>query len=69
MSGNRRQYTAEFKTKQEEGWTIGSGDVESLVKQINQRTKPWEAERVPQVLAHRCAYLNDDLSPDQYFST
>jgi len=20
-------------------------------------------------LAHRCAYLNDDLSPEQYFST
>jgi hypothetical protein len=62
-----------YRYYQEEGWTIGSGDVESLVKQINQRTKlagaSWEAERIPQVLAHRCAYLNDDLSPDQYFST
>lgn len=62
-----------YRYYQEEGWTIGSGDVESLVKQINQRTKisgaSWEAERVPQVLAHRCAYLNDALSPDQYFST
>jgi len=58
---------------QEEGWPIGSGDVESLVKQINQRTKlsgaSWKAERVPQILAHRCAYLNGSLSPHLYFST
>lgn len=57
---------------QAEGWPIGSGDVESWVKQINQRTKlsgaSWNAERVPQVLAHRCAYLNGMLSPQRYFS-
>lgn len=57
---------------QAEGWPIGSGDVESWVKQINQRTKiagaSWKAERIPQVLAHRCAYLNGRLSPQHYFS-
>jgi hypothetical protein len=43
--------------------SIGSGDVESAIKQIDQRIHltgaQWKAERVPQVLAHRCAYLND----------
>ena len=56
---------------QAEGITIGSGDVESLVKQINARTKiagaAWDANHIPQVLAHRCAYLNGMLSPDIYF--
>lgn len=61
-----------YRYYQEEGWPIGSGDVESWVKQINQRTKiagaSWKAERIPQVLAHRCAYLNGMLSPQEYFS-
>lgn len=42
--------------------SIGSGAVESTVKQIDRRTKisgaQWKEENVPQVLAHRCAYLN-----------
>jgi len=42
--------------------SIGSGAVESAVKQIDRRTKisgaQWNKENVPQVLAHRCAYLN-----------
>ena len=56
---------------QSEGIPIGSGDVESLVKQINARTKisgaAWETSHVPQVLAHRCAYLNGRLSPEHIF--
>lgn len=56
---------------QAEGIPIGSGDVESLVKQINARTKitgaAWDASNVPQVLAQRCAYLNGKLSPEQIF--
>lgn len=56
---------------QAEGIAIGSGDVESLVKQISARTKlsgaSWETRHVPQVLAHRCAYLNGKLSPKQIF--
>ena len=41
---------------------IGSGAVESSIKQISRRVKisgaQWNVENVPQVLAHRCAYLN-----------
>jgi hypothetical protein len=50
-----------------EGFDIGSGAVESAVKQIGRRVKlsgaQWEAHNVPQVLKHRSAYLNG------YFST
>lgn len=42
--------------------SVGSGAVESAIKQIDRRTKisgaQWLKENVPQVLAHRCAYLN-----------
>ncbi len=42
--------------------SIGSGAVESTVKQIDRRIKisgaQWKIDNVPQVLAHRCAYLN-----------
>ncbi len=47
---------------QSEGISIGSGTIESTVKQIAARLKlsgaQWEAKNVPQVLLHRCAYLN-----------
>jgi hypothetical protein len=46
--------------------SIGSGAVESTIKQIDRRTKisgaQWKEENVPQVLAHRCAYLNGLIS-------
>lgn len=50
---------------------IGSGAVESSIKQINRRVKisgaQWKEENVPQVLAHRCAYLNGLIgSQSQY---
>ncbi len=42
--------------------SIGSGAVESGIKQIARRVKisgaSWKLEHVGQVLAHRCAYLN-----------
>lgn len=61
-----------YRYFQDEGFPIGSGDVESLAKQINQRAKisgaSWSAENVPQVLAHRCTYLNGGLNPEFYFS-
>lgn len=45
--------------------SIGSGAVESTVKQIDRRLKisgaRWKPEHVPNVLAHRCAYLNHQL--------
>lgn len=47
---------------QAEGISIGSGTIESTVKQIGRRIKisgaQWEKDNVPQVLKHRCAYLN-----------
>ena len=51
---------------QAEGISIGSGAIESTVKQIGARLKlpgaQWNAENVPQVLLHRCAYLNGHFS-------
>jgi hypothetical protein len=47
---------------QSEGISIGSGMIESTVKQIGARLKlsgaQWKSANVPQVLRHRCAYLN-----------
>ena len=49
-----------------EGLTIGSGSVESGVKQIGRRIKisgaQWDAKNVDQVVKHRCAYLNGQFS-------
>ncbi|MBW4637075.1 MAG: hypothetical protein KME05_02370 [Gloeocapsa sp. UFS-A4-WI-NPMV-4B04] len=43
-------------------YSIGSGAVESTIKQIGRRVQlsgaQWHRKNVPQVLAHRCAYLN-----------
>ncbi|MEM6839351.1 MAG: ISKra4 family transposase, partial [Cyanobacteria bacterium P01_C01_bin.120] len=42
------------------------GAVESTVKQIGRRIKisgaQWERKNVPQILKHRCAYLNGQFS-------
>lgn len=50
---------------QQEGLPIGSGPVESLIKQIDARVQvtgaQWKPENVPQILALRCAYLNNQL--------
>lgn len=49
--------------QQEQICSIASGAVESTVKQIDRRLKisgaQWKEENVPQVLKHRCAYLNN----------
>lgn len=46
--------------------SIGSGAVESAIKQIDRRVQisgaQWQAENVPQILAHRTAYLNELFS-------
>lgn len=52
---------------QQEGiCSIASGAVESTVKQIDRRLQisgaQWHEENVPQVLKHRCAYLNNTLA-------
>lgn len=47
---------------QAEGFSIGSGAIESTIKQIGRRVKisgaQWSKDNVPQVLKHRSAYLN-----------
>lgn len=49
-----------------EGFTIGSGTVESGIKQIGRRIKisgaQWDAKNVDQVVKHRCADLNGQFS-------
>jgi hypothetical protein len=51
-----------YQQLQAQGFTIGSGAVESAVKQIGRRIKisgaQWQAENVDQVVKHRAAYLN-----------
>jgi hypothetical protein len=51
---------------QAEGISIGSGAIESTIKQIGRRIKisgsQWKTENVSQVLFHRCAYLNGHFS-------
>ena len=51
---------------QAEGISIGSGAIESTVKQIGQRMKlagaQWKKDNVPQVLLQRTAYLNGQFS-------
>lgn len=48
------------------GDSIGSGEIEAGIKQIAARVKltgaQWNQENVPQVLNHRCAYLNGAFS-------
>jgi hypothetical protein len=52
----------QYDVLQNRGFTVGSGAVESLVKQISHRVKisgaQWKKSNVSQVLAHRTAYLN-----------
>lgn len=59
-----RIYNYEFLQLQ--GISIGSGAVESAIKQISRRVKlsgaQWNANNVPQLLKHRCAYLNGYFS-------
>lgn len=66
-----RERIPNYSYYQAEGIPIGSGDVESLIKRISNRIKisgaSWEVNHVPQVLAHRCAYLNGKLSPELIF--
>ena len=60
-----RERLVNYSYLQAEGFTIGSGAVESSIKQIDQRLKrtgaQWAYENVPQVLQVRCAYLNGIL--------
>jgi hypothetical protein len=55
-----------------EGISIGSGAVESLVKQIDRRVQisgaQWNSQNLPQVLKQRCAYLNGHFSSKYNYS-
>jgi len=54
-----------YRYYQLEGLPIGSGPVESLVKQIDARVQisgaQWDARSLPQMLKLRCAYINEQL--------
>lgn len=56
----------DYQNLQSQGITIGSGAVESGIKQIGSRVKisgaQWNRKNLPQVLKHRCAYLNLDCA-------
>ena len=57
-----RRRIVNYAYYQAEGISIGSGAIESTIKQIGRRIKisgtQWERDNVPQVLKYRCAYLN-----------
>lgn len=61
-----KQRIVNYRYYQAEGISIGSGAIESTVKQIGRRIKisgaQWEKGNVPQVLRQRCAYLNGEFS-------
>jgi hypothetical protein len=63
---HHRQRIVNYAYFQAEGISIGSGAIESTVKQIGACIKlsgaQWNSENVPQVLLHRCAYLNGQFS-------
>lgn len=64
---HHRQRIVNYAYLQAEGiCSIGSGAVESSIKQIDRRLKisgaQWKPENVPQVLLLRCAYLNGQLA-------
>ncbi len=61
-----RERIPNYELYQSQGICIGSGSVESKIKQIGARMKivgaQWKAENVPQYLKLRCAYLNGDIA-------
>lgn len=67
---NHRHRIPEYGYLQQQGITIGSGSVESTIKQIGRRVKisgaQWNQKNVVQVLKHRCAYLNGYLYSPKY---
>lgn len=59
---NHRDHIPSYYQCQQLGIGIGSGDVESKIKQVGARVKlvgaRWKRENVTQILRLRCAYLN-----------
>jgi len=60
----------DYQNYQNQGIDIGSGSVESLIKQIGARIKivgaQWNEKNVPQILRLRCAYLNNEIKMGRY---
>lgn len=67
---NHRHRIPEYGYLQKQAITIGSGSVESTIKQIGRRVKisgaQWNQKNVAQVLKHRCAYLNGYFYSPKY---
>lgn len=61
-----RKRVVNYSYLQAEGFTVGSGAVESSIKQIDHRLQitgaQWSYDNVPQILQVRCAYLNGMLA-------
>jgi len=61
-----RQRIVNYGYYQAQGISIGSGAIESTIKQIGRRIKlsgaQWKKDNVPQVLKHRSSYLNGQFS-------
>ena len=61
-----RHRLVNYRHYQAEGISIGSGAIESTIKQVGRRVKisgaQWHETNVKQVLKHRCAYLNGVFS-------
>lgn len=61
-----RERIVNYDYFQAEEISIGSGAIESTIKQIGSRMKisgaQWKSDNVPQVLQQRCAYLNGQFS-------
>lgn len=57
-----RHHIPDYASYQRLGIPIGSGDVESKIKQVGARVKlagaRWNRDNVPRILRLRCAYLN-----------
>lgn len=62
LDKHRHRIVNYYYFQAEQVCSIGSGSIESTIKQIDRRTQisgaQWKSENIPQVLAHRCAYLN-----------
>ena len=67
---NHRYRIPEYGYLQQQGLIIGSGAVESTIKQIGRRIKisgaQWNRHNVAQVLKHSCAYLNGYVYSSKY---
>jgi hypothetical protein len=71
LESHRRQM--DYPRYRARGWPIGSGGIESAVKQFNKRVKGtehfWNPSQLDAILAMRALWLADDLRWLRYWST